>query len=262
MVSGGVPVVGDRDRGPAGQVVLVEPALLLADEGVVLAEVPGAAEQLAVRLALADQRRAAGPLDAQLGRDGRGRLGAAGGRLATALRVGRERARHCGDRDACEEGPLEQAPEGSGASRRPSGGNCNCYGPPRRLSLAMNRRFAIIQALVSVVALAAVVVWASNQESPHIPTDGKAIAWLLGGRGPLHARDARAGRALAPDPRGHGRARHAYATATRSPRSATWATTCSRRAPVRRCAWCCCPSARTGASARCSGRSWPSGCST
>jgi glycosyltransferase 2 family protein len=47
----------------------------------------------------------------------------------------------------------------------------------------MNRRFAIIQALVSVVALAAVVVWASNQESPHIPTDGKAIAWLLGAVG-------------------------------------------------------------------------------
>jgi glycosyltransferase 2 family protein len=47
----------------------------------------------------------------------------------------------------------------------------------------MNRRFAIIQALVSVVALAAVVVWASHQEAPHIPTDGKAIAWLLGAVG-------------------------------------------------------------------------------
>ena len=85
----GVPVVGNRDRGPARQVLLVEPALLLADEGVVLAEVPRAAEQLAVRLALADQRRAAGPLDEQLGRDGRGSLGATGGRLATALCVGR-----------------------------------------------------------------------------------------------------------------------------------------------------------------------------
>jgi len=47
----------------------------------------------------------------------------------------------------------------------------------------MNRRFAIIQALVSVVALAAVVVWASRQESPHIPTDAKAIAWLVGAVG-------------------------------------------------------------------------------
>jgi glycosyltransferase 2 family protein len=43
----------------------------------------------------------------------------------------------------------------------------------------MNRRFAIIQALVSLVALAAVVWWASRQDSPHIPTDGDAIAWLL-----------------------------------------------------------------------------------
>ena len=43
----------------------------------------------------------------------------------------------------------------------------------------MNRRFAVIQALVSVVALAAVIWWASHQESPHIPTDGDAIAWLL-----------------------------------------------------------------------------------
>jgi uncharacterized membrane protein YbhN (UPF0104 family) len=42
----------------------------------------------------------------------------------------------------------------------------------------MNRRFALIQALVSVVALAAVVWWASHQESPHIPTGGDALAWI------------------------------------------------------------------------------------
>jgi uncharacterized membrane protein YbhN (UPF0104 family) len=47
----------------------------------------------------------------------------------------------------------------------------------------MNRRFALIQALVSLVALAAVVWWASRQESPHIPTGGDAIAWLLAGVG-------------------------------------------------------------------------------
>ena len=45
----------------------------------------------------------------------------------------------------------------------------------------MNRRFALIQALVSVVALAAVVWWASHQESPHIPTGGDAIAWIVFG---------------------------------------------------------------------------------
>lgn len=47
----------------------------------------------------------------------------------------------------------------------------------------MNRRLAVIQALVSLVALAAVIWWASRQESPHIPTDGDAIAWLLLGVG-------------------------------------------------------------------------------
>jgi uncharacterized protein (TIRG00374 family) len=47
----------------------------------------------------------------------------------------------------------------------------------------MNRRFALIQALVSVVALAAVVWWASHQESPHIPTGGDAIAWIAAALG-------------------------------------------------------------------------------
>jgi len=45
----------------------------------------------------------------------------------------------------------------------------------------MNRRFALIQALVSVVALAAVVWWASHQESPHIPTGGDALVWIFAG---------------------------------------------------------------------------------
>jgi glycosyltransferase 2 family protein len=47
----------------------------------------------------------------------------------------------------------------------------------------MNRRFALIQALVSLVALGAVVWWASHQESPHIPTGGDAIAWIAAGIG-------------------------------------------------------------------------------
>jgi glycosyltransferase 2 family protein len=47
----------------------------------------------------------------------------------------------------------------------------------------MNRRFALIQALVSLVALAAVVWWATKQESPHIPTGGDALAWVLAGVG-------------------------------------------------------------------------------
>jgi uncharacterized membrane protein YbhN (UPF0104 family) len=43
----------------------------------------------------------------------------------------------------------------------------------------MNRRFALIQALVSLVALAAVVGWASKQEAPHIPTGGDSLAWIV-----------------------------------------------------------------------------------
>lgn len=42
----------------------------------------------------------------------------------------------------------------------------------------MNRRFALIQALVSLVALAAVVWWAAKQESPKFPSGSAAIAWL------------------------------------------------------------------------------------
>jgi hypothetical protein len=45
--------------------------------------------------------------------------------------------------------------------------------------MKMNRRFALIQALVSLVALGAVVWWASRQDAPEIPTDGGAIAWLV-----------------------------------------------------------------------------------
>ncbi len=47
----------------------------------------------------------------------------------------------------------------------------------------MNRRFALLQAAFSLVALAAVVWWASHQESPQLPSDGGAIAWLVGALG-------------------------------------------------------------------------------
>ncbi|MEX1142080.1 MAG: lysylphosphatidylglycerol synthase transmembrane domain-containing protein [Thermoleophilaceae bacterium] len=42
----------------------------------------------------------------------------------------------------------------------------------------MNRRFALFQALVSVIALAAVVWWALRQDAPEIPSGGDAIVWL------------------------------------------------------------------------------------
>src|SRR4051794_27317628 len=44
----------------------------------------------------------------------------------------------------------------------------------------MNRRFALIQALISLVALAAVVWWASKQDAPELPSGGGALAWLVG----------------------------------------------------------------------------------
>ena len=43
----------------------------------------------------------------------------------------------------------------------------------------MNRRFALIQAIFSILALGAVVWWASRQDAPEIPTSGSAIAWLV-----------------------------------------------------------------------------------
>ena len=44
----------------------------------------------------------------------------------------------------------------------------------------MNRRFAALQAAFSVIALAAVVLWALHQEAPEIPTSSEAIAWMAG----------------------------------------------------------------------------------
>jgi uncharacterized membrane protein YbhN (UPF0104 family) len=45
----------------------------------------------------------------------------------------------------------------------------------------MNRRFALVQALFSLVALVAVVWWASHQEAPELPSTGRAVAWLAAG---------------------------------------------------------------------------------
>jgi len=42
----------------------------------------------------------------------------------------------------------------------------------------MNRRFALIQAIISLVALAAVVWWASRQEAPTFPNEASSYLWL------------------------------------------------------------------------------------
>jgi uncharacterized membrane protein YbhN (UPF0104 family) len=44
----------------------------------------------------------------------------------------------------------------------------------------MNKRFAIIQAIFSLVALAAVIWWASKQDAPRLPSTSGEIAWLVG----------------------------------------------------------------------------------
>ena len=44
----------------------------------------------------------------------------------------------------------------------------------------MNRRFALIQALVSLVALAAVIWWASKQDAPTLPNTAASHAWMAG----------------------------------------------------------------------------------
>jgi uncharacterized membrane protein YbhN (UPF0104 family) len=47
----------------------------------------------------------------------------------------------------------------------------------------MNRRFALIQVLFSVIALGAVIWWASRQDAPELPSGTEAIAWLVAGAG-------------------------------------------------------------------------------
>jgi glycosyltransferase 2 family protein len=42
----------------------------------------------------------------------------------------------------------------------------------------MNKRFALFQVLFSVVALGAVIWWASRQDAPEIPSGTDAVAWL------------------------------------------------------------------------------------
>ena len=45
----------------------------------------------------------------------------------------------------------------------------------------MNRRFALLQVLISLIALGAVIWWGSHQESPQIPSGGQAIGYMAAG---------------------------------------------------------------------------------
>lgn len=42
----------------------------------------------------------------------------------------------------------------------------------------MNRRFALIQGIISLLALAAVVWWAAHQDSPQFPHSATSLAWI------------------------------------------------------------------------------------
>ena len=42
----------------------------------------------------------------------------------------------------------------------------------------MNRRFALLQAVFSVIALGAVVWWASHQDAPEFPSSAESLGWL------------------------------------------------------------------------------------
>ena len=44
----------------------------------------------------------------------------------------------------------------------------------------MHRRFALFQVIVSLIALGAVVWWASHQDAPQIPSSGESIAYMVG----------------------------------------------------------------------------------
>ena len=44
----------------------------------------------------------------------------------------------------------------------------------------MNRRFVLLQAVFSLIALGAVVWWASHQEAPTFPSSTEALSWLVG----------------------------------------------------------------------------------
>src|SRR4051794_36577832 len=81
------------------------------------------------------------------------------------------RARHAG------RSRVTPAPAGTGF-RRHSTATVHRRPGPGSVGKPMNRRFALIQALVSLIALGAVVWWAAKQKAPELPSGGGALAWL------------------------------------------------------------------------------------
>ena len=125
----------------------------------------------------------------------------------------------------------------------------------------MNRRLALIQALISAVALAAVIWWATKQEAPELPSGTEGVAWLLASLA-LYA--------LATLLRAERWHQILAITGVHASRPDCYGLTCVGymgnnvlpRVRARCCAWCCSRLAVARASARLPGRSWPSACST
>ena len=89
---------------------------------------------------------------------------------------------------------------------------------------------------VSLLAVAGVVWWASRQDPPQLPSSGPELAALVGAIALYALATLVRSRALAAAARRRGRQADADRHATRSPPSATWATTCCPRAPATRSA--------------------------
>ena len=82
----------------------------------------------------------------------------------------------------------------------------------------VNRRFALLQVVFSLIALAAVVWWASHQEAPSSRHSRRGARLARRGGAAVRAGHAGPRRALAPDPRAHRRSRPRAPTATASRR--------------------------------------------
>ena len=115
----------------------------------------------------------------------------------------------------------------------------------------MNRRFALIQALVSLVALAAVVWWASQPGGAAHPDRRRRDRLDRRGASGCTCRHAGARRALAPDPRAHRRRTRKRGDCYALTTVGYMGNNVLPRARARRSGWCCCRRAATPASARC-----------
>ena len=216
---------------PAGQVALVVPALVVADEAGRPGGSTSALRAAAVRPGPRGSARASSGAHLSAG-TGAGSPGRAPGRRPDRTRRGRrggqgqqgqgggEECAH--DGEAAAERSVSAQPTTPAKGIRRTGPAATVRAPPmgfpRPVAAAqvpspseqfpgaeaafMNRRFALIQAMFSLVALAAVIWWASKQEAPTFPNEACSYRGSRGAAA-LRAGHPAARRALAPDPPAH-----------------------------------------------------------